>query len=137
MREDLTRAIKERDEPKKNILKVVIADIERINPAQLNDDKCDAVISKTYEGMLQLSQFMEKSADKRISGLRVELSILSLYLPKSLTKENIMAELEKMRDNFVSVPDGQCMKMAMERFKSLGVKVDGKLVKQCIDEIRR
>lgn len=128
----LADAIGNRDESRKPILKVLVSEIQRLH-GEVKDNQVIGIVKK----MVESNKAMLLQVDEaKKSVLLAENVVLEDLLPKLATKEVVMLELQKIRDNFVGRADGECMSMAMAHFKANGIAVDGKLVKNCVDEVR-
>ena len=134
IRDALTEAINNKAESRKSILKVLMSDIQRLH-GEVNDKQIVTIVKKMIENNNETMKHMEDETKKSL--LMAENLVLGEFMPKMASKETIMAELIKIKDAMALQPDGVAMNIAMTHLKSLNMNVDGKLVKQCVDEVRK
>lgn len=134
IRDALTEAINNKAESRKSILKVLMSDIQRLH-GEVTDKQIVTIIKKMIENNNETMKHMEDETKKSL--LMAENLVLGEFMPKMASKETIMAELIKIKDAMALQPDGVAMNIAMTHLKNLNINVDGKLVKQCVDEVRK
>lgn len=134
IRDALTEAINNKAESRKSILKVLMSDIQRLH-GEVTDKQIVTIVKKMIENNNETMKHMEDETKKSL--LMAENLVLGEFMPKMASKETIMAELIKIKDAMALQPDGVAMNIAMTHLKSLNMNVDGKLVKQCVDEVRK
>jgi len=115
---DMRKAIKDRDVDKRDILRVLISEIDR---QQTNDD--DEIIRVVKKMSDNISQTTNNS---------VEISILSYYLPQELTEDQMVEILDEVitTEGYTSMKDmGKIMKFFKSDYSS---RYDGKLLSQLV-----
>lgn len=117
--DDLKEAIKNRDEQKKNFLRVVIAEFSRIKADDGSKNHSDEVITKELRKLEETAKFM---------GNEYELSVLSNYLPKRLTDD----ETKIIVDNIISANNITSMKEVGKFMGILKLYPEAKLVDNAI-----
>lgn len=133
----ITQATKFKDEVVKNVLKVVLGEIqtqETRNSKELTDEQVVKVLKKTLDGVNEMLQYKPYAHD-----LMTERATLEGLMPPVLNFYDIVNAIEsdgtaKMQI-IESKSDGQAMGIAMKLLKDKGA-VDGNLVKEVIKSIR-
>ena len=135
---ELKEAMKNKDEIRKNtitMLRSAILQVEKDTKKVLSDDEIIGIVAKEVKKRKDSISDYEK-ADRQdiIDDLKKEIEILSKYLPKQLTEE----EIEKMVDiaiNEVGATSARDMGKVMQylRPKTNG-KADGKVVSNIVKE---
>lgn len=143
IRSQITEATKNRKDSQKNVLKVILGEIDtqesRANPklglthpAALADVEIHKIIKKTLQGIEEMLQY--KPDDE---GLQVEKATLQALLPKELTEEDIKNSLAAKVDEIKAAKsEGQATGVVMKFFKEQSISVDGSLVKKIVAELR-
>lgn len=136
IKEQIVIATKAKKEHTKNVLKVVLGDIdmqEVRNKNDLTDGEIIKIVRKTLQGVEEMLSY--KSGD---IGLEEEKAVLSSLLPKQLSKEDVLAALgSKVEEIKSAKSDGQATGLAMKHFKESKLSVDGTLVAEVIKDIRK
>lgn len=135
IRKQISDATKARMEDQKNVLKVVLGEIdtqESRTGKQFSDEDCCRVIRKTLQGVEEMLQYKPDDAKYKI-----EKECLSSLLPKQLNKEDILTALtDKLGDIKAAKSEGQATGIAMKFCKEKGLAVDGNLVKEVVVTVR-
>ncbi len=137
--EDLKAAMKAKDSLKVGTLRMVRAQFKDAQIAKrepLNDDEQLAVLGNAAKRRREaLEMYKNSGRDDLIQKEQAELDIISAYLPKQLSRE----EIEKVLKDIIKKTDvssmqdlGKVMGPAMQQLKG---KADGKLVQQLVREI--
>lgn len=137
--EDLKAAMKAKDSLKVGTLRMVRAQFKDAQIAKrepLNDDEQLAVLGNAAKRRREaLEMYKNSGRDDLIQKEQAELDIISVYLPKQLSRE----EIEKVLKDIIKKTDvssmqdlGKVMGPAMQQLKG---KADGKLVQQLVREI--
>ena len=125
--------MKEKLECRKNILRVVLGEIqtkEVQQGKQLKDDQVLSVIRKVIEGNEKLLTFKENST------LVEENSILKEYLPQAISSEEIRALLVEVKEEIMlSKSVGQATGVAIKHLKTKDCVFQGSDVSQVVSEI--
>ncbi len=137
--EDIKAAMKAKDSLKVGTLRMVRAQFKDAQIAKrepLNDDEQLAVLGNAAKRRREaLEMYKNSGRDDLIQKEQAELDIISVYLPKQLSRE----EIEKVLKDIIKKTDvssmqdlGKVMGPAMQQLKG---KADGKLVQQLVREI--
>lgn len=123
IQEDLKKSILSKDNNKRDLLRVVIGEINRIGK-ELNNETILKIIRKMQENAIELKNFTEET-------------ILNEYLPKLLTYnelEKIISDIIKI-NNFTTIKDtGRIMQELKNKHAS---QYDGKIASEIIKGIIR
>lgn len=137
IRKQITAATKSRNDTVKNVLKVVLGDVdtqEARNKKELNDDEVCKIVKKVLQGIEEMLKY--KVGDNKLEEEKVTLTQL---LPKQLDSSDIFALL-KLANKFEELKnaksDGQATGIAMKFLKEGKQLVDGTEVALVVKEIR-
>jgi len=115
---DLKVAMMNKDVPKRDLIRVLIGEINRVGK-DVSDDEVSKIVKKMTDNAIELNN-------------QIEIDILSDYLPKMLTEK----EIEDVIDQFISDNNidgikqmGLIMKYLKDEF---GSSVDGKIASSLI-----
>jgi hypothetical protein len=136
---DLKDAMKVKDEIKKNTVQMVraaILQIEKDNGIEVDDNKIIDIIAKEVKKRKDAAVDFEKSGrEDLIEKNNQEIAILTTYLPKQLSKEEI-EEIVKKVIKEVDAKDikdmGKVMKAAKEK---IGAAADGKTINEVVKSL--
>jgi uncharacterized protein YqeY len=135
IRKQIVETTKLRMEAQKNVLKVVLGEIETQESRQgkqFTDEDCCRVVRKTLQGVEEMLQY--KPNDPKFEAEKATLKDL---LPKEFGAEDLKAALSSKIDELKAAKsDGQATGIAMKFFKERNMIVDGNLVKKVVAEIR-
>ena len=136
---DLKEAMKEKQILRKNVVQMIraaILQVEKDKHIELDDNQILEIMAKEAKKRKDSLADYEKSGRKDlIDQVKEEINIISEYLPKQLSKEEItnvvkevIAEVEA-----VSIKDmGKVMKAAKEK---IGAAADGKAINEVVREL--
>jgi uncharacterized protein YqeY len=116
---DLKTAMLNKDENKRNLIRVILAEFPRVSKIkELTDDQVVKVLKKMLENAKEMSN-------------QVEIDILETYLPKELTKEELTTLIQKIivDNGIVSIKE---MGKVMGVLKTSGALYDGKVASEII-----
>lgn len=137
--QDLKDAMKEKDKIKKDTVQMVraaILQIEKDKEIEVNDDKIIEIIAKEVKGKKDAIKDFEKGGRQDlIDQTNREIEILSNYLPKQLSKEEIKAIVEEVikSTGATSMKDmGIVMKEAKAK---IGAAADGRTINEVVKEL--
>ncbi len=137
--EDLKTSMKEKNTVRKNVVQMIRAAIlqkEKDGGKELNDDEILKIIAKEEKTRKDSLPDYEKSGrEDLINEMKEEISIIEEYLPKQLSKEEIMPIVEEIikETGASSIKDmGKVMGQAKAK---LGVSADGKTISECVKEL--
>lgn len=128
---DIRQAMIAKNEVVRNVLRVVVGEVERRLDATGSDEEVTKVIRKLIEGNNESIRHFDNEA------LRMENFVLQGYLPTMLTVDEITKVLTENVDKIKGAKnEGQAVGAAMGIFKAAGSAVDGKDVKLVVQQIR-
>jgi len=109
IKNDLKTAIKNGDKVKINILRVIIGESDRLGK-NLPDAETLKVLKKISDNLLVINNDSAKA----------ELKIVSEYLPKMLSKEEMDTIINKIKSENEGKSFGDLMKICIKECKGLG-----------------
>jgi uncharacterized protein YqeY len=137
--EDLKSAMKEKDEIKKNTVQMVragILQIEKDKGIEVEDNQIIDIIAKEVKKRKDAAIDFEKGGrEDLVEKNNKEIEILSAYLPKQLSKEEIKAIVKEIiaEVNATTIKDmGKVMKSAKEK---IGAAADGKTINEVVKSL--
>ena len=137
--EDLKNCMKEKNILRKNVIQMIraaILQIEKDKGIQVEDDKILEIIAKEVKTKKDaLKDFEKAKRQDLIDQTNKEIEILQEYLPKQLTKEEIIPIIQEIikETGASSIKDmGKVMDQAKAK---LGVSADGKTISECVKEL--
>ena len=137
--EDLKSAMKEKDEIKKNTVQMVraaILQIEKDKAIEVSEEQIIEIIAKEVKKRKDAAIDFEKSGRQDlIEKNKQEIEILTTYLPKQLSKEEIETIVKDIitKVNATSIKDmGKVMKAAKEK---IGAGSDGKTINEVVKSL--
>ena len=137
--EDLKECMKTKNVVRKNVVQMVraaILQVEKDKHINLEDEQIIEIIAKESKKRKDsLSDYEKSGREDLINQVKEEIEILSEYLPKQLSEEeleNILQEIIK-EENATSMKDmGRVMKVAKEK---IGAKADGKTINEIVKKL--
>ena len=138
--EDLKRAIKERDERRKSTLRlvraaIVNAEIERYRQ-ELDDEGVLAIIANEAKKRREsIAEFAKGGRQDLVDQEEAELQILLEYLPKQMTREEIVATAQRVIEEVGATGPAQMGEVMRRLMPQLKGRADGRLVNQIVREI--
>ncbi len=137
--EDLKSAMKEKNTNKKNAVQMVrtaILQIEKDKGIEVEDEKILEIIAKEVKTRKDsLAEFEKAGRDDLIKQTQEEIKVLSTYLPKQLSKEELTEKIKEIiaQIGASSIKDmGAVMK---ETKKQIGTAADGKTINEVVKEL--
>ena len=137
--EDLKNSMKEKNNLRKNVVQMVraaILQIEKDKGIQVDDNKILEIIAKEVKTRNDsLTDFEKGGREDLVNQAKEEISILSEYLPKQLTKEELKEKLTQIIADLgaTSIKDmGAVMKEAKTQ---IGTAADGKSINEVVKEL--
>jgi uncharacterized protein len=136
---DLLVARKARNEAARNVLSVVLGDIqtEESTHASLSDGQIEAKLRKLAENNQQVIDASPTSANSEL--LRAEIAVLNAYLPKYLTAAEIkdfISARPELLEAVKATKEGQAIGLVVKALKQTDSKVLGSDVKQAVGLLR-
>lgn len=137
--QDLKDAMKEKDTIKKDTVQMVragILQIEKDKQIEVDDAKIIEIIAKEVKGKKDaLVEFEKGGRQDLVDQTNKEIEILSKYLPKQLSKEEIKQEVQNIIETLgaTSMKDmGPVMKEAKAK---IGAAADGRAINEVVKEL--
>lgn len=137
--EDLKNSMKEKNVVRKNVVQMIRAAIlqkEKDNQIELNDEEIMQIIAKEAKTRKEALPDYEKSGrEDLIKEVKEEIAIIEEYLPKQLTKEEILPIIQEIINKTGASNIKDMGKVMGEAKKQLGVSADGKTISECVKEL--
>lgn len=137
--EDLKNSMKEKNNLRKNVVQMVraaILQIEKDKGIEVDDNKILEIIAKEVKTRNDsLVDFEKGGREDLVEQAKQEIAILSEYLPKQLTKEELKEKLTKIISDLgaTSIKDmGAVMKEAKAQ---IGTSTDGRTINEVVREL--
>ena len=137
--EDLKNSMKEKNNLRKNVVQMVraaILQIEKDKGIEVDDNKILEIIAKEVKTRNDsLADFEKGGREDLVEQAKQEIAILSEYLPKQLTKEELKEKLTKIISDLgaTSIKDmGAVMKEAKSQ---IGTAADGRTINEVVKEL--
>jgi len=137
--EDLKEAMKEKQVLRKNVVQMIraaILQVEKDKQIELDDNQILEIIAKESKKRKDSLVDYEKSGRQDlIEQVNEEIEIISEYLPKQLSKEEIIEIVKQVITDTgaLSIKDmGKVMKGAKEK---IGPAADGKTINEVVKEL--
>ncbi len=132
------RAMKEKREVEKEILRVAIGEIttDAARPGRKGDDaEATAIVRRLQKSVEETLATVQDDAQR--ATLEQELGVLASLLPKALGLDELVAALAPAAEAIRAASgDGPATGIAMKHLKSQGVAADGKLVSEAVKRVR-
>lgn len=134
--EDLKNSMKEKNVVRKNVVQMIRAAIlqkEKDNQIELSDEEIMQIIAKEAKTRKDALPDYEKSGrEDLIKEVKEEIAIIEEYLPKQLTKEEILPIIQEIISKTGASSIKDMGKVMGEAKKQLGVSADGKTISECV-----
>lgn len=137
--EDLKNSMKEKNIVRKNVIQMVraaILQIEKDKGIEVDDNKILEIIAKEVKTRNDsLEDFEKGGREDLVKQAKEEIEILSEYLPKQLTREELREKLEVIVEEVgaTTIKDmGKVMKVAKEQ---IGTAADGRSINEVVKEL--
>lgn len=134
--EDLKNSMKEKNVVRKNVVQMIRAAIlqkEKDNQIELSDEEVMQIIAKEAKTRKDALPDYEKSGrEDLIKEVKEEIAIIEEYLPKQLTKEEILPIIQEIINKTGASSIKDMGKVMGEAKKQLGVSADGKTISECV-----
>ena len=134
--EDMKNAMKDKNVVRKNVIQMVraaILQVEKDKQIELNDEQITEVIAKESKKRKDsLADYEKSGREDLIKQINEEIDILSEYLPKPLSQE----EIEKIVEDVIAKTGATSMKemgVVMKESKAvIGPAADGKTTNEIV-----
>lgn len=137
--EDLKNSMKEKNIVRKNVIQMVraaILQIEKDKGIEVDDNKILEIIAKEVKTRNDsIADFEKGGREDLVEQAKQEIEILSEYLPKQLTKEELKEKVEIIikETGATTIKDmGKIMKAAKEQ---IGTAADGRNINEVVKEL--
>ena len=137
--EDLKNSMKEKNIVRKNVIQMVraaILQIEKDKGIEVDDNKILEIIAKELKTRNDsIADFEKGGREDLVEQAKQEIEILSEYLPKQLTKEELKEKVEIIikETGATTIKDmGKVMKAAKEQ---IGTAADGRSINEVVKEL--
>ena len=137
--EDLKQAMKEKNNNKKNVIQMVraaILQIEKDKQIEVTDAQIMDIIAKESKKRKDsIADYEKGGRQDLVDQITEEIQVLSAYLPKQLTQEELEAKIKDIVETVgaTSMKDmGKVMKAAKEE---IGAAADGKAINEAVKKI--
>ena len=137
--EDLKNSMKEKNNLRKNVVQMVraaILQIEKDKGIEVDDNKILEIIAKEVKTRNDsLVDFEKGGREDLVEQAKQEIAVLSEYLPKQLTKEELKEKLTRIISDLgaTSIKDmGAVMKEAKTQ---IGTAADGRTINEVVIEL--
>lgn len=131
IKEDMKNALKNKETEKLNVLRLLISEFQRKpNPhIELEDKEVISIINKMIKSEQELIKYKNETTSTFID-------ILNQYLPKQLSKNDIVNEIRLKFQDIVSLPVNERMKQMGKLMKHFGTSTDGNTLKTILMELK-
>ncbi len=136
---DLKNSMKEKNELRKNVVQMVraaILQVEKDKQITLTDDQIIEIMAKEAKKRRDSLEDYEKGGrEDLVNNIKEEISIIEEYLPKQLSKEEVLGIVKDVISEVgaTSMKDmGKVMKAAKEK---IGAASDGKTINEAVKEL--
>lgn len=126
IKQDLTAAIKAKEEKRKEALRVIIGEFGRSKKKELSDDEVSKILIKLMKSEKEL---LEKKGDDTDSEF---ISVIETYLPKMASNEEITEWIKHNVDFSEFKNKMQAMGSIMKHF---GTSADGNVVREILQKL--
>ena len=136
---DLKEAMKEKQILRKNVVQMIraaILQVEKDKQIELDDNQVLEIIAKESKKRKDsLADYEKSGRQDLIDQVKQEIDIISEYLPKQLSKEEITTIVKEVisETGAMTIKDmGKVMKVAKEK---IGAAADGKAINEVVREL--
>jgi len=126
IKQDLSAAIKAKDRQKKDALRVIMGEFDRLDKKELSDNEAVKVMIKLVKSEKEL---LEKKGIETDSAF---ISIIENYLPKKASKEEVVQWIRQNIDFSEFKNKMQAMSLIMAHF---GASADGNEVREILQNM--
>lgn len=137
--DDLKNSMKEKNELRKNVVQMVraaILQVEKDKQIELTDEQIIEIMAKEAKKRRDsIADYEKGGREDLVNNIKQEISIIEEYLPKQLTKEEVLTIVKDVITEVgaTSIKDmGKVMKAAKEK---IGAASDGKTINDAVKEL--
>ena len=139
LQNDLKEALRARDEPRKLVIRMALAAITNAEVAQggdLDDAGVAAVLQKQVRQRQDtIAELRQVDRPDMLAKDEAELAILEDYLPKLLSREEIVQEAHRVIADVGATSMAQMGDVMRELMSKLKGRADGRLVNEVVREL--
>ena len=130
IKQDMKTYLKNKETEKLNIIRLLVSEFQRKpNPhIDLTDKEVITIINKMIKSEQELLKYKNETTSSFIS-------ILEEYLPKQLSKDDIIKEIKEKFQHIIDLPANQRMKQMGTLMNHFGTATDGNTLKSILMEI--
>lgn len=137
--EDLKNSMKEKNVIRKNVIQMVraaILQVEKDKGIEVDDNKILEIIAKEVKTRNDsLADFEKGGREDLVNQAKEEIAILTEYLPKQLTKEELKVKIEKIIEE-IGATSMKDMGVVMKEAKmQIGAAADGRAINEVVKEL--
>lgn len=137
--EDLKNSMKEKNNLRKNVVQMVraaILQIEKDKGIEVDDNKILEIIAKEVKTRNDsLVDFEKGGREDLVNQAREEIAVLSEYLPKQLTKEELREKLTKIIADLGATTIKDMGAVMKEAKAQIGTAADGRTINEVVREL--
>ena len=126
IKKDLSAAIKAKDEQKKNTLRVILGELDRLDKKEFSNGETIKVLKKLIKSEREVLEKQEKTTDSEF------VRTIEAYLPEMATEAEIKSWIEQNIDFSMLKNKMQAMGQIMKHF---GATADGNAVKKILQQL--
>jgi uncharacterized protein YqeY len=126
IKKDLSAAIKEKNEDKKDTLRVVLGEFGRLDKKELSDDEVVKILKKLIKSEKEVLEQKGETTDSAF------IEIIEHYLPKMAAEAEIIAWIQQNIDFSQFKNKMQAMGLIMKHF---GATADGNTVREILQKM--
>ena len=137
--DDLKNSMKEKNELRKNVVQMVraaILQVEKDKQIELTDEQIIEIMAKEAKKRRDsIADYEKGGREDLVNNIKQEVSIIEEYLPKQLSKEEVLTIVKDVITEVgaTSIKDmGKVMKAAKEK---IGAASDGKTINEAVKEL--
>ena len=139
LQDDLKEALRARDERRKAVIRMALAAIQLAEVEQsedLTEDDLVAVLQKEAKKRREAIDEL-RTADRpdRLAEEEAELAVLEEYLPKMLTRDQVLVEAREVISEVGAAGPGDMGAVMRELIPRMKGRADGRLVNEVVREL--
>lgn len=137
--EDLKNSMKEKNVIRKNVIQMVraaILQIEKDKGIEVDDNKILEIIAKEVKTRNDsLEDFRKGGREDLVEQAKQEIAILSEYLPKQLSREELKEKIQNIINEFGANSIKEMGAVMKEAKAQIGIAADGKSINEVVREL--
>ena len=138
--EDLKQALRDGDKVKRSVIRLVMAAIKNAEiaarPSNVDDSDVLGIITKEVRQRQEsIEAFRQGNRQELVAQEEAEMAILQSYLPKQMTREEIVAEVRKVIEEVGARGPSDKGKVMPKLITQLKGKADGREINAVVTEL--